>query len=159
MSTLVTLDPGTRNAGVAIFAGDTLVAAASLTTNRADVALMVAEVLAALEGVDRQHAHLLSEYPRNLAARRRAIEDLDGLRAVVATVERLGWLDTRRVAPGSWKGQVPKKIHHARASKALNPWERDVWATLGPDGRDAVALGLWACRRLVGPLDRGGRSR
>lgn len=153
VTTLVTLDAGTRHAGLAVFAGGYLVAAYDLCTSVASPAAMLDEVTAVLPPRDiLATAHLLSEWPQNYARKRAAHEDLDGLRRVVALVEGTWtWGATRRVTPAAWKGQVPKRIHWVRAAEALNPWERDVWNGVRVDGRDAVALGLWALRRLTGP--------
>ena len=61
------------------------------------------------------------------------------------------------VEPRTWKGQVPKDVHHARIFAALNDIERNVVATnlkgLAASKRhnalDAVGLGLWAAKRRV----------
>lgn len=60
-----------------------------------------------------------------------------------------------KVKPAQWKGQVPKKIHHARAKAALSEWERtivDRHSTTVESKKhniwDAVALGLWHLGRL-----------
>lgn len=62
---------------------------------------------------------------------------------------RRAGLETALVAPRTWKGTVPKRIHHERVLGALTPDER---ATLPrrPRARDfdhnmldAVGLGLW----------------
>jgi hypothetical protein len=52
------------------------------------------------------------------------------------------------VQPRTWKHQVPKHIHHARASKVLTDAERELMASKRHDVWDAVALGLWKLGRL-----------
>ena len=155
---LIALDPGTRRAGVAWYGADgwPLGARGLLTTTGASVAEMCAEVARALpasvEGVV-----LVSEWPRKYATSRAAHADLDGLREVVQWVEReYSWAATKRVSPGVWKGNVPKHVHHARIASALGHVADDLdWGAIGPDARDAVALGWWAYRagaaRVFGP--------
>jgi hypothetical protein len=151
--TLVALDPGSRRAGVAVFASARPVAAVDLRTNRASVLEMVDEVLVALATVDPTAAVLVSEYPRRYATARAAWRDIDDLRAVVRAVEGWGWVATRRVAPGTWGSTVPKHIRALRTGEALTVADRLAvgWAGLGPDAKDALGIGLWA----LGP----GRSR
>jgi hypothetical protein len=58
------------------------------------------------------------------------------------------------VAPRTWKGTVPKPIHHKRVLDALTPEERASLPTR-PRARDfdhnmldAVGLGLWKLKRI-----------
>lgn len=144
---LVALDPGTRHAGLAIFRLGRLVEAFDLATNRASSEEMITEVWCALAHVVPTKAALVSEWPRGYRTRRRAHADLDGLRRVVEGTEAAPWASTARTSPSGWKGQVPKPIHHRRIAGLLDSRETAVWVGLGPDGRDAVGLGLWALRR------------
>ena len=146
---LVALDPGTRHAGVAIFRAGALVEATDLRTNRASVLEMLDELWTYLAPVVPSEAVLVSEWPRSYRTRRRAHEDLEGLRAVVRGAEAAPWATTHRVAPSRWKGQVPKPIHHRRIAAALDTRASAIWVGLGPDGRDAVGLGLWALTKLT----------
>jgi hypothetical protein len=56
------------------------------------------------------------------------------------------------VKPAEWKGQVPKDVHHARASKVLFPAELaripKLPKTQAHNMMDAVALGLWRLSRM-----------
>ena len=154
---LVTLDPGTRRAGIAVHEltnprsptappRATLVRAVDLLTNRAGVRAMVDEIALGLPPLTFEDAVLVSEWPRKYKTQRAAHADIDGLRAVVEAVEGWGWARTVRTSPSQWKGNVPKHIHHARVGAALDPVDRARvrWDYLGPDARDAVALGRWA---------------
>ncbi len=66
----------------------------------------------------------------------RAVEACSGLCSTVI-----------KVPVSSWKGQTTKEITWERSLRALSPLELhqvpDSW-----DARDAVALGLWALRRI-----------
>jgi hypothetical protein len=80
---------------------------------------------------------------------------LNHLRAVVKVVERHLSRRVTKKNPHRWKGNVPKDIHWARIGLALSPAERVIFHRLKKDGRDAVALGMWA----TGRVGRGGVSR
>lgn len=45
--------------------------------------------------------------------------------------------------PTTWKGQVPKNIHHARL-REQNPW---IPPRISSDAMDAIGLALWAKRK------------
>lgn len=146
---LVALDPGTRHAGVALYSpsGVLLSARDLATTTCASVSEMCGELETVLPITLPGVGTLLSEWPRKYATARAAHADLDGLREVVQWAEGARpWAACRRVTPGTWKGHVPKHIHHQRIAEALGPdaLDRVEWETLGPDARDAIALGWWA---------------
>lgn len=55
------------------------------------------------------------------------------------------------VRPPEWKGQVPKRVHHARALTVLSAGEQSrIYSTpkVHHNVMDAVAMGLWARRRI-----------
>lgn len=65
--------------------------------------------------------------------------------------------------PMSWKGSVPKDVHHGRIAKHMllggTPREREIWTTFSEfkkdhNVRDAIALNLFA----IGRVKRGGES-
>lgn len=104
------------------------------------------------------------EKPRNYKSFSAAHKDLDMLRE---TLKGLSKHAKRRgekqvlLYPSEWKGHVPKRIHHRRAWKVLDQYERE---TLGSspeeedyphDVHDAVALGL----TYIGRIQRGGTRR
>lgn len=67
----------------------------------------------------------------------------------------LGVPVVRYVEPATWKGQVPKDVHHARIWSRLSANEQEIVSVCGrgmpPSKRhnmlDAVGLGLWAVGR------------
>lgn len=72
----------------------------------------------------------------------------------VAAGRMTGQLATKYVRPASWKGQVPKDIHHARVRATLLPGERSLLEICDcPKGKlhnvlDAIALGLKTLGRM-----------
>lgn len=65
--------------------------------------------------------------------------------------KQAGIRDVQYVYPQDWKGQVPKKIHHARVYAALTADEKTRWPTKGKgseDIRDAICLVMWAAGRV-----------
>lgn len=157
---MVTLDPGTRRLGVAGWeraddASDHPDAWSLVTA--CDVLTSYASVDAAVHELHSTPAHtwagpscvLVSEYPTLYAASRVTHGTIRELRLVVEHAERNAWSACHRVHPRGWKGQVPKRIHHARIGAALTEAESEAWwDTLGPDARDAIGIGLWATRRM-----------
>ena len=97
----------------------------------------------------------LCEWPRKYKGFSTAHDDLEGLQRTVRSFEALlPRQATRcRVYPSTWKGNVPKGIHHRRVWDALTEDERTL---LGPpegpsydhNEYDAVGLGLWFLGRL-----------
>lgn len=150
-SFLWALDAGTRRAGIALLDYETGSPreAHSLLTSRASVEDMIALLEEVTAGWSIVEAVLVSEWPRKYKSHSAAWDDVDGLREVVQRVEAFGsFVASRRVTPGVWKGHVPKNVHHLRIFERLTPSERARldWPSLGPDGRDSVALGQWAAK-------------
>lgn len=102
------------------------------------------------------------ETPQNYGTFGVAHKDLDRLRETVRAVEAHAKSNGCAVAftkPFSWKGNVPKQIHHRRIYGRLEQIEQHVAGPAeGPrydhNVYDAVALGLWA----VGRVSRGGKG-
>jgi len=98
------------------------------------------------------------ETPRNYSRFSVAHKDLDRLRRMLKAlrecVKTSRWLE---VYPSTWKGNVPKKVHHMRVFPVYDPDERMEYANprsphYDHNIADAAALGLWA----VGRVGRGG---
>jgi hypothetical protein len=111
----------------------------------------------------RQYTWIL-EVPRNYTSFAVAHKDLDRLRRTLRQLEKVQKArgdDVVRVPPNSWKGNVPKTIHHHRCWAILSEAERvrlpDSPDEIGyaHDVHDAVALGL----TQLGRIGRGGRRR
>lgn len=108
-------------------------------------------------------AYWIIETPQNYSTFGVAHQDLDRLRATTKEIEawaRANGGDVEYVKPFSWKGNVPKQIQHRRIFEVLSPEERVIAGpTSGPkydhNTYDAIALGLWASRRV----GRGGSTR
>ena len=146
---LVAVDPGTRRAGVAVFVEGRLVAwfqVAGDGTPRGTATRILAAVRSVVSGPVAWVAETPQDYPGHPAP----AADLQALREVL---DALGVPKRARALPRTWKGNVPKAVHVARAFRVLDG--RDV-APPGqgdaPDAADAVALGLWR----LGRTGRGG---
>lgn len=90
---------------------------------------------------------------------------VSGVEALERTVEALKtarrprksrWTEVR---PSAWKGNVPKRVHHARVLEVVCAISSGVRGAVDPDSpyynhnlSDAAALGLWA----LGLVGRGG---
>lgn len=144
---VVAVDPDARGFAWAIYVDDVLVRAGRGRTRAA------LKDTAPAKG-DRW----LLEAPQNYERFGVAHRDLDRLRAVLKAVEREARAaggTARRIRPATWKGNVPKAVHHARTEAALAPEEVAVAYPKGAYDHnvlDAVALGLFA----VGRARRGG---
>lgn len=68
---------------------------------------------------------------------------------VGVNVERYKQSEIYLVEPGTWKGQLDKKTHHARVLRelSLNDQCLILARDIDHNGMDAVALGLWALKR------------
>lgn len=151
---IVSLDPGSRRAGLAVLdtaaggaAAPAVVAVRGFELPGRDVPAMIAALVEFVrETVDPAAGDLVVEWPRKYASHRAAWDDVEDLRTVARAVEALGWASVRRVAPGTWASTTPKHIRHNRVAARLGPVRcvRLGWSDLSLDARDAIALGLWA---------------
>lgn len=141
---LVTVDPGKRRCGVAVWLDGVLVWAARVAGPPTPSGL-AARVVAVVTAHGGGGAVWVIEDQQNYPGHDGRKGDLDSLRRVVAQLcRRVESVDL--VRPAKWKGNVPKTVHHARCAQVLSDAERRRHAT-DVDTLDAVALGLWALRR------------
>jgi len=156
------LDPGLREAGIAVFRRGVL-SKACLVRNpertirgpRAWTAIAT-EAARRLEGLELDT--LILEVPQVYAQGKWKGDpaDLIELAGVDGAVAQA--LHPRAVygyLPREWKGQTPKPIHNARVEATLTPAELAVMdacpASLRHNMLDAVGLGLFQLGRLAGP--------
>lgn len=141
---LVSVDPGTANAGIAVFENGCLVDAADLK---------YPEPTCFLDVAPRGKAVWVREKMRKRAKFRVAHKDLAAIEGLMRTLARYGnfqWAS--ELYPETWKAGVPKPQHHARLKEALFADELPIWEAAGPDGRDAIGIGLF----YLGRVARGG---
>lgn len=108
-------------------------------------------------------AEWIIETPQNYGTFGVAHRDLDRLRETVRKIEAYAGstgCSVQFTKPFSWKGNVPKGVHHRRVFVVLTEGEQGVAGPAeGPkydhNVYDAVALGLWASGRV----GRGGTRR
>lgn len=167
MKTLVSFDPGLREAGLAVFTNGLLTAAFLVrnpnTKDRGGKAwlAMGREVAKTLRGVIYTPDLFVSEIPQVYREGKSANvspDDLTNLTGVVGCV--IGFLDPSEVktyVPAEWKGQVPKDIHNKRVITALNADEHWVLyntvkcpASLLHNVVDAIGVGLFELKRMNG---------
>lgn len=167
--TLISFDPGLREAGLAVFTNGLLTSAFLVrnpnTKDRGGRAwramgqtvfrtLNSSAPNALISGV------FVSEIPQVYREGKSANvspDDLTNLTGVVGCV--IGFLDPSEVktyVPAEWKGQVPKKIHNDRIEAALNMDEVKVLdavkcpASLLHNVVDAIGVGLFELGRMGG---------
>lgn len=165
----VSVDPGARRCGIAVWFDGNLVDAAEPVGAHPEATARVAVETA--EGMILRHGGLASSTPRCYIVEDPQTYDmlrvtdgnLEQLRSMINALQTYrsdmtpSWL--MRVRPAQWKGQVPKKAHQIRIVNALTLTEakivRELMAIRWPkEAVDAIGLGLWA----HGRHRRGGRA-
>ncbi len=141
---LITVDPGVHACGVAWFQGGELIRCEYRSEPLPGGLFPIG---------DMQQTTCISEIPQvysgDGAKKAAALIDL-----AVAAGRMTGQLPTKYVRPASWKGQVPKDIHHARVRAVLTPAEFAVYnavdcpASKRHNVLDAIALGLKTLGRM-----------
>jgi hypothetical protein len=166
---VVSIDPGLRHAGVAVFdpAGTLLAAAVVRSTLKIDdplclnqdVAGRVTKFVRALVSADKR-LRVVAEWPR-VFGRNKSKGDPNDLLPLAgcsaAATARLRPDEAVAVRPDEWKGQAPTDtVVRARVAARLFPVEALVLGraealagkTLGHNVLDAVGIGLWAVGRF-----------
>jgi hypothetical protein len=156
---MLTIDPGLRTLGWALWTGDRLEAAGLV---RRDTGGRGPEQWAAMaRGLYTsitpyrvlRPVTLVCEIPQVYRRGKCNPADLIELAGVVgACVGQLNVLSCEGVLPAAWKGQVPKRIHQKRILGRLGPEEAKVVTSIMPEGLrhnaiDAVGIGLWKLQR------------
>lgn len=137
--TLVAVDPGTTNLGIALFEGGTLARVGYLRRPT---------VRDILDWVGGQRAVWVREKMQKYPDRPTTHKDLDRIeRLMKATAKAGGFRWAAQYHPMTWKRNVPKNIHHGRLASALATGERRFFSKANGDGKDAVGIGLYALRR------------
>jgi hypothetical protein len=168
---LVSLDPGTKHCGVAVFQNTELYTAALVKTQGGSAARLdvVDSMGKAVQGYVNWHLQQLqlrptnkervlfvSEFPQFYQDKGSKIDadDLMMLASVVGSV-RNGLdavTETYAYLPREWKGQVPKKIHNRRVEAALRvvESERVAWPlkSMKHNVLDAIGIGLFQLARM-----------
>lgn len=152
---LVAVDLGKRKVGAAVFwvdpANDVtlLVRAATVLEDDGPHAMATAIYdVAPDEDVSEAGVYWVCEWPMKYADKRKYHEAIEDLHAVGDAMGMLirGW--DERYRPGEWKGNVPKRAHHKRLSRALRDEERAVAPNANEhDAWDAIGIGLFALAR------------
>lgn len=146
---LISIDPG-RSSGYAFWLGRTLLSCGVCTPDTLNAACPE-YVQARTAVIEMPFVYPTSPVPPN---------DLMTLARMVGRYEErfraAGISNIYLPKPAEWKGQIDKPTHHARVRKLLTPGEVQLVAAAGKhlsakarlDLLDAVALGLWALRRV-----------
>jgi len=149
MGTVITIDPGVKASGVALWSAEGTLIEGSYRTIQ-EVKLLLSELL--------KPSLLICEFPRiypKAAQHKGDLNDLLNLSAVVGYIEGLFCcVEPRRIYPSEWKGQVPKVIMTERIKKALTPLELARVKSVGSKTHnvlDAVGIGLHHFERLGKP--------
>jgi len=165
---LLTVDSGAKRVGAAFWYWHTEASGAALmaagTLKAKEDALLPAELrqwtfdwMQAASAGQAWPLYSAVEVPKKRPNKRKYHKDLNRL---LTFVEASGpW--TLRLFPEEWKAGVGstlkprgKEPHHHRLRKALDPAEQALFDAAGPDGKDAVGIGLY----VLGRTQRGGRQ-
>ena len=161
MSSLLSIDPGIRGCGAALFVDKQLVRADYIksfvkTGNQAAEARAMAQ---AVSGWLSTHpAHIVVEWPRIYRnVRGKDPNDLLALCAVNAAIAALyPYAVVDSYFPAEWKGQQKKEICHRRIVKILGEAEAKILTdaaarakSLSHNMMDAVGIGLFALGRFT----------
>lgn len=154
---LMTLDPGLRGCGIAYFHDDGTLLHAKYLKNPVKKGGGPEAWLGFLtasedyrdwnETVD----HFVSEFPQvyRAGASKGDPDDLLQLAGIVGVFSaNIAAREYLAIRPREWKGNVPKDVHHARLTKALDDHERLIVEESAPPSLrhnvlDAVGIGLW----------------
>lgn len=167
---LLALDPGTEQAGIAVFRNgklddvDVLRVQASQGNKEQRASFMARKVILWAEKAKAtKSTKIVMEYPQIYRHGAGADVDPDDVLALVLVVghvwgacHAMDGNDVSLVRPAAWKGQVPKRIMNARIVATLDVTERDLVernVKSNHNALDAVGVGLWALRR---PWSAGG---
>ena len=152
--TLISLDPGKRHAGVAVWRvtsspGRWLceLRAAHLVQHTNRIAEAVRETVEPLvQGREVWAVERMQRY-RGKLAKDRALDALESMLLDLrgAKPRGAGWVS---YPPRVWKGQVAKRAHHMRIVSKLTDSEMTILGKHQADKWDAVALGLFALGRV-----------
>lgn len=165
---VVTVDPGSRRCGCAVWFDAALVDAAEPVgaspedTARACVRFAEGSIVRHGGSPSAGPRQWVVEDPQTYDMLRVTDGNLEQLRSMLAylTVYRSdttpSWMT--KVYPAQWKGQVPKKTHQSRVVSSLTVQEARIVAELTgvrwpKDAVDAIGIGLW----FHGRQKRGGR--
>lgn len=167
MSALVAVDPGLRACGAALYVDGALCAAAYVASHSTAKGAPAWHAMA--HAVHNRVWQDWKVYPNRFLVEHMQVytgqpvpsADLLDVQSVSAMLCNMFWSQcegaVQAVLPATWKGQVPKHIHHARVLKELSPAETvvlqkgflGVRKDLQHNVLDAVALGLYGVGRRV----------
>lgn len=161
---VVSIDPGVRACGVAVWLDGKILAAAHVKSGvpkeardatcwngmAAAVLTYVGEVLET-EGIEDGALHLVCEFPQTYGGKsaKGDTNDLLSLAAVVGAIltafQMTDQTDVTLWRPHEWKGNLPKEVTRARVDDKLKPHEfaRVTWPapSLRHNVYDAIAIG------------------
>jgi hypothetical protein len=157
---VITIDPGVRGAGVAVWEDNKLVLACYVKSTKSGRGYAVAEELAYnvdLAVKDFRAKIIVCEYPRFYGSTHQQGDPNDLIDVAVAGSAICARLDSlsshiESVFPSDWKGQVPKQKMLVRIWEALTEEERAVVQKTNKsdteDILDAIGIGLHKLNRL-----------
>lgn len=157
---MITIDPGVRGAGIAVWSLNNLVMACYVKPMRKDRGYGLAEDLAynvEMAVKDYSPKLIVCEFPRFYGSTHQKGDPNDLIDVAVAGAAISTRLDSlisyiESVSPSDWKGNVPKQKMLVRIWKKLTEEERAVVQKTNKSDRedilDAIGIGLWKLGRL-----------
>ena len=152
MRQMISIDPGTKVLGEAFWIGGKLEGCGVIRTEGRTLGEKISGLPTRDGGQDLAVCELMDANGLRVPA-----NDLIAVQAVGCVYAARMAREVKLVLPRTWKGNVPKRIHHPRIRAALSPDERDILQIgldTAPKGHhkeilDAVGIGLWALGRKV----------
>lgn len=153
--TLVTIDPGKKSAGVAIFRHGLLWDCMFVRARAHEHMCITAGFVGfALDSRDNEAMiEVPRVYPKGHTPNPNDLIPVAVVAGMFGRVLAGKGARVRFVAPKTWKGSVPKEVHNRRVTKKLTDAELRVLdkcglpASLRHNVVDAVGIGLWTLRR------------
>ncbi|MHC4892471.1 MAG: hypothetical protein ACYTFV_03720 [Planctomycetota bacterium] len=143
-SGLLSMDPGAKKVGLAVFQDGLLLDAGTVVAGSDSATERAVHAWLSFRGYS--WASFTATVCERMHLRPGKTKYDADLKRVERTRKRFKW--SRTYNPTQWKGSISKTVHHRRCREVLTPAEAAIWDTLSHDARDAVGIGLFHLKRI-----------